>query len=134
MSRRCRLESVKGPLPHYVAQYEVGKVVARGAGGLLSAFRDGLRVQPQPQTQTQSSGKYSTQTQSSGRLPTRPPGQVQGGAVRPGRGRVVTRGQGGMLGQVLEGFRIGAKVESGSGRGRVLGSGRARAKALGRNR
>ncbi len=104
MSRRSRLESVKGPLPHYVAQYEVGKVVTKGAGGLLSAFRDGLHNPSQtqtqssgrPSTQTQSSGRYPTQTQSAGRNTTRPPGQVRGGAASPGRGRV------GVEGRVLE--------------------------------
>lgn len=126
MSRRSRLESVKGPLPHYVAQYEVGKVVAKGAGGLLSAFRDGLRTSAQ--TQSQSSGRVQT--------PTSGTGQVRGGAGRPGRGRVGPKSQGGLLGQLLEGIRVGSKVESGGGRApnRGVESGRPRAKALGRNR
>ena len=127
MSRRSRLESIKGPLPHYVAQYEVGKVVARGAGGLLSAFRDGLHNPSQ--TQTQSSGKYPTQTQSSGRYTTRPPGQVRGGAGSPGRG--VGKGSGGWLGQLL-GSGGGRGVESDGVRG--LGPGGTRDLGLGSGR
>jgi len=123
MSRRSRIiKEAKGVTPHYQSQLVVGKVVARGAGGLLSAFRDGLwtppttrssgrvrtptqssgRVQPQTQSsgrvqpQTQSSGQVQPPTQSSGQVqsPTTTYGQVRGGTARPvrGRGRGPNRG------------------------------------------